>query len=83
MATKATAATARKTILEHLARLQPGECLQVQNGDGDAVAQCTTTVRQFIADWCYAIPVVRRVDLDGRYLGIINESGAVLIRLDA
>lgn len=61
--------------------VRPGECLEVHSSEGELGNSEPCPVETFIEGWACAMETRPSVIPGHRYLGIVHESGAVLIVL--
>jgi hypothetical protein len=71
-----------ESLFDQLARLQPGETCEVHVSEGETAPQGVTTAGRFVDCWQHPGAQFGTPDPTGRYLGIIHDAGALLIRLD-
>jgi len=70
------------------ALVRPGECLEVHSCEGSATVLGIKRVRRFVKDWAHCAAWLWPDDLRaanpaGRWLGVVHEMGARLVRLPA
>ena len=68
-------------LVEMAGALKAGECYEVHVCGGDTCPQGMTTAADFLERWEHAAPGLKNADLHGRYLGIVHDDGALLVRL--
>jgi hypothetical protein len=70
------------------AYVRPGDFLEVYSSEGSAAVLGIKRVRRFVKDWAHCAvwlwpDDLRAADPAGRWLGVVHEMGAMLVRLPA
>lgn len=73
---------AERLLAALAATICPGECVSMHVRDGQLDYTALTTIESFANTWNHVTDGLRSAKREGRYLGIVHEQGATLIRLD-